>query len=205
MRISKIMVVLLVSVVAVTALTGVATASLAICDSSGNQEKEFGPGEDVYITITDNNLPAGKLVDIYVVDNIVWSGGETIDTGGNIYAKYTAVSSNLLIGGNKYKVGTVANPKNYPPAPGGNFTYPNKFDGTSGGYDVVVDCIDSSSNWSPDGIYQKPSGVADGPDYVQYMGCSGFDTVPEFATIAIPAIAVLGLFLFFNKRKHKKD
>ena len=29
--------------------------------------------------------------------------------------------------------------------------------------------------------------------------------IPEFATIAIPAIAVLGLFLFFNKRKHKKD
>ncbi|KAF5432838.1 hypothetical protein C5S39_02635 [Candidatus Methanophagaceae archaeon] len=29
--------------------------------------------------------------------------------------------------------------------------------------------------------------------------------LPEFATIAIPAIAVLGLFLFFNKRKHKKE
>ena len=29
--------------------------------------------------------------------------------------------------------------------------------------------------------------------------------IPEFATIAIPAIAVLGLFLFFNKRKHKKE
>jgi len=37
--------------------------------------------------------------------------------------------------------------------------------------------------------------------------CSGSnpDPIPEFATIAIPAIAVLGLFLFFNKRKHKKD
>ena len=29
--------------------------------------------------------------------------------------------------------------------------------------------------------------------------------IPESATIAIPAIAVLGLFLFFNKRKQKKD
>ncbi|NQE45950.1 hypothetical protein C5S31_08010 [ANME-1 cluster archaeon GoMg2] len=29
--------------------------------------------------------------------------------------------------------------------------------------------------------------------------------IPEFATIAIPAVAVLGLFLFFNKRKHKKE
>ena len=29
--------------------------------------------------------------------------------------------------------------------------------------------------------------------------------VPEFATIAIPAVAILGLFLFFNHRKHKKE
>jgi hypothetical protein len=29
--------------------------------------------------------------------------------------------------------------------------------------------------------------------------------IPEFASIAIPAIAVLGLFLFFNKRKQRKD
>ncbi|KAF5430965.1 hypothetical protein C5S36_11710 [Candidatus Methanophagaceae archaeon] len=28
--------------------------------------------------------------------------------------------------------------------------------------------------------------------------------IPEFATIAIPAIAVLGLFLFFNRRKQRK-
>ena len=32
-----------------------------------------------------------------------------------------------------------------------------------------------------------------------------YSPIPEFATIAIPAVAVLGLFLFFNKRKHKKD
>ena len=31
------------------------------------------------------------------------------------------------------------------------------------------------------------------------------ELIPEFATVAIPAIAVLGLFLFFNKRKHKND
>jgi|LGVF01.1.fsa_nt_gb hypothetical protein len=29
--------------------------------------------------------------------------------------------------------------------------------------------------------------------------------IPEFSTIAIPAIAVLGLFLFFNKRKRRKN
>ena len=29
--------------------------------------------------------------------------------------------------------------------------------------------------------------------------------IPEFATIAIPAVAVLGLFLFFNRRKQKRE
>ena len=31
------------------------------------------------------------------------------------------------------------------------------------------------------------------------------DAIPEFTTIAIPAVAILGLFLFFNHRKHKKE
>jgi hypothetical protein len=30
-------------------------------------------------------------------------------------------------------------------------------------------------------------------------------TIPEFATIAIPVAAILGLVLFFNHRKHKKE
>lgn len=29
--------------------------------------------------------------------------------------------------------------------------------------------------------------------------------IPEFATIAIPAVAILGLFLFFNHRKRKEE
>ena len=33
----------------------------------------------------------------------------------------------------------------------------------------------------------------------------GDPNIPEFATIALPALSVLGLFLFFNKRKHKKE
>ncbi len=30
-------------------------------------------------------------------------------------------------------------------------------------------------------------------------------TIPEFATIALPAVSVLGLFLFFNHRKRRKE
>jgi hypothetical protein len=34
--------------------------------------------------------------------------------------------------------------------------------------------------------------------------CHG-TTIPEFATIAIPAVAILGLFLFFNHRKRREE
>ena len=30
------------------------------------------------------------------------------------------------------------------------------------------------------------------------------DEIPEFSTIAIPVVAILGLFLFFNYRKRRK-
>ena len=33
----------------------------------------------------------------------------------------------------------------------------------------------------------------------------GTSSIPEFATIAIPVAAILGLVLFFNHRKHKKE
>jgi len=43
-------------------------------------------------------------------------------------------------------------------------------------------------------------------DYRLHWTYQGWDyDIPEFASIAIPAIAVLGLFLFFNKRKQRKD
>ena len=32
-----------------------------------------------------------------------------------------------------------------------------------------------------------------------------YSPIPEFATIAVPALSILGLFLYFNKRKHKKE
>ncbi|NQE45949.1 hypothetical protein C5S31_08005 [ANME-1 cluster archaeon GoMg2] len=31
------------------------------------------------------------------------------------------------------------------------------------------------------------------------------ESIPEFATIAIPAVSVLGLFLYFNRRKQRKE
>jgi hypothetical protein len=62
---------------------------------------------------------------------------------------------------------------------------------TSGDYDIYLD--------------ENQDGKINPIDAVYAHLWIGFTVVPEFATIAIPAIAVLGLFLFFNKRKHKKE
>jgi hypothetical protein len=64
-----------------------------------------------------------------------------------------------------------------------------------GGYVLAFE-DHASNNWGDPGE----------PDYQDIVvELKGANLVPEFATIAIPAIAVLGLFLFFNKRKHKKE
>jgi len=64
--------------------------------------------------------------------------------------------------------------------------------GDAGNYDIVLD--------------QNHNGILDDVDLVDCDIAVGFSvTVPEFATIAIPVAAILGLVLFFNHRKHKKE
>jgi len=49
------------------------------------------------------------------------------------------------------------------------------------------------------------------PDHSDYdyndvvIELTNVNPIPEFATIAIPAVAILGLFLFFNHRKRKEE
>jgi len=38
-----------------------------------------------------------------------------------------------------------------------------------------------------------------------YSHDAGYNQIPEFTTIAIPVAAILGLFFFFNHRKHRKE
>ena len=60
-------------------------------------------------------------------------------------------------------------------------------------YDIVFDVNDDG--WDPNSS-----------DMADKEACIGFRTaIPEFATIAIPAVAVLGLFLFYSRRKRKEE
>ena len=89
------------------------------------------------------------------------------------------------------------------------------------------DTTDANGDYSIINHFVWPQGeyylrISDGTtteEYPRYLYWSDYNTegcpwtclwnqttdIPEFATIAIPSVAVLGLFLFFNKRKHKKE
>jgi hypothetical protein len=172
------------------AMTGIAAAaSIKVVDSTGAERQTFNPGEEVYVTGDGLSGATASSVDIYLTDNVQWGNGDSITgrTPDIVYFKIDTFDK-AVNSPNKVLLGTVANP-----AGGTNIPYPNVFDGTSGGYDVVYDADEN-------GIYNT-----DGGDAVDYMACSGFDTIPEFATIAIPAVAILGLFLFFNRRKRREE
>ena len=187
---------ILIALGIVTAMTGIAAAGvIQVVDSTGTERQTFNPGEVVYVTgfgldTSDNS------VDIYLTDNVVWAANDKITQAAGrappdiVYFKIDAKAIDLVYP-KKVALGTVANP-----AGGTNIPYPNTYDLATqkGGYDVIYDADE-------DEIYDGSAGG----DAVDYMACSGFDTIPEFATIAIPAVAILGLFLFFNRRKRKEE
>jgi hypothetical protein len=201
MRISKIIVALLVSVVALTAMTGVASANPETI-----QKLQDGAPPDVLQVqpwILNND---GSNNDMDLKFSQYLSCSQVGDA-------HTLIVTVVPIGG-----GAVANDLTVTLTErnGGATVGP-----TAGGATLV---------WNQDGAgtlvsdYVDLTIVSSGLDSAKYnlnfqdaYVCGGTQTgeqalenqeahnVPEFATIAIPAIAVLGLFLFFNKRKHKKD
>ena len=68
--------------------------------------------------------------------------------------------------------------------------------------------VDVANNGAPDGHYDIGFTANDGtrrngPDGEIWAGVES--GIPEFTTIAVPVVAILGLVLFFNHRKHKKE
>jgi len=182
-------------------MTGIAAAQLGIqqiqsCDSAGNQKDTFGTADRIYVT---KGIPANGGValgdhaqtgKIWIVDNAEWGSG------------FDQVS----LSGWSYQFGSFADVKvDNIGASSGDFT-PNAIvdicavADLSGTYPDYYDIIYDKNG---DGLFDYN---ADGSeDLVDKIGCQGITTVPEFATIAIPAVAILGLFLFFNHRKQKEE
>jgi hypothetical protein len=189
----KVIAVLALTVVMLTAMTGQVVGwggGIDSTDIGGTTKIQFIEGELVYATGTVGNNPDGDLiVNLHVTDNTVWANGDIIAHKTVILSKSVTI---IPLGGNPpvwqiptTYLGTVGNG-------GGPDEIP-----FPGAYDIAVDL-------GEDGIYDSSTDE----DFVNEapVECKAFTTeVPEFATIALPVVSVLGLLLFFNRRKHKKE
>ena len=185
MRISKIIVALLVSVVAVTAMTGVAVANPA----------ELTIMDDPIINPLDGTTVTDSDVKVY---SISWA------SMGNNHVRHISVqTSTANLKARVYGQGADT-----------GWTTGDEAAGRVGA-NWTATKSDDEPFWFTVEVNGTETGLVTVHDNngTAYSVLSADDKaeatrevlVPEFATIAIPAIAVLGLFLFFNKRKHKKD
>jgi hypothetical protein len=134
----------------------------------------FGPGDIVY---GNGNGLDGISADIYVVPNRVWVHGDNMSTIAYTCI-VTGVAANEVdaaaVPPTQKDLGTVG-------LGSGEIPYP-------GEYDILYDC-------NHDGIY-------DIGDTVNHFDvCKAFTTIPEFTTLAIPMIALLGLVLYMRRKK----
>jgi|LGVF01.1.fsa_nt_gb hypothetical protein len=184
------MIVLLV----VTLSVGMAAAQgvLQSTDSTGAGEIDNFIVDDVVyargLSLVDYD--GNNKADVYIVVDSAkpekWDDGKPIDTAGHrkVLVRTNVDTNNINIGAGSGPLflGTVVdktlsnvNGVNEIPAPGD--------------FDIIYDC-------NQDGYYNVSN------DYVDYGICSGFRTdIPEFATIAIPLIALLGLVLYMRRKK----
>ena len=203
MRISKIIVALLVSVMALTVMTGVAVADpeqVEILPEGATGDPE-GQGE-VSSPFMLNNDGSCNNLDLGFWDYLSGSSNGEVH---NLTVWVTPIS-----GSDASKVTLNVTERSGAQTSEGTGTVSLTWTQDTGGndaWDYIDLCLKSDG---PDGAqyqlhvadegYNAGSGTAD-----KVLENLEMHNVPEFATIAIPAIAVLGLFLFFNKRKHKKD
>ena len=192
MKKAKVITTLALTVVMLAAMTGLVVGyggNIDATDSGGGSISLFAAGDKVYAT--GLLMTPDDSFDIYVTNDASpdWSDGDNIASTKTVVIKLTGVTEAQLNGA--VYLGDVSN------APGG-IPYP-----TSGtyAYDIAVDL-------DQDGVYETTGVPTHCEDFVEDVpfGCKAFETeIPEFATIAIPVASILGLVLFFNHRKRKKE
>ena len=181
-------------VVAMGAGMAAAQGTIQSTDSTAvNEIDNFIVGDGVYARgLLLSDCDGDDMVDVYVVVDgakpETWDDGESIVTAdhplvlvctgvnpNDINAGYLGVSGPLLLGTVVNKDLSSVDGSSEIPAPGS--------------FDIVYDC-------NRDGYFNASD------DCVDYGVCSGFNTsIPEFATLAIPVIALLGLVLYMRRKK----
>jgi hypothetical protein len=140
----------------------------------------FQPDESVYAIGDGYN--GNETYNLYVVVDTTWFDGEDIPS--RVLGTATNVTTN--------STGAIA----YSNLEGSG-TSPALIWASSvvGKYDIVVDV-------GGDGYYNVSTDALDDMDV---SNTAGFETIPEFSTIAIPVASILGLLFFFNYRKRRRE
>jgi len=188
------MVALLASVVAVTAMTGVAVADDA-------QLNIYYPGTTNVVAFMDLE-PGADFVQYDIVVTAMLNGPGTLHS----------LSDSVILGSGGGAGTDIIVQYQHPQVTGsqGAAIYQWTQTGAAGTGSDTIGLFVKLAPAAPVGAQYtlRIDDLVSGGTGVSYdtgVACVGVSSIPEFTTIAIPAIAVLGLFLFFNKRKHKKD
>lgn len=162
-------------------------------DADGFNKEEFYIGETVYAegdVMRTADLGAGRLYVVLDDTHRTWSHGESIEANADRVLFYLSDVDPV----------DVDRGQNGPIAVG--VVVEATLDDLTGTeiaahheYDIIWD-------GNGNGIYEPQDPEhPDGLDCVDHTGCSGFLAIPEFATIAIPLIALLGLVLYMRRKK----
>lgn len=186
MSISKIMVALLVSVVAMAAMTGVAVADPATVTIAA----------DPIINPLNGVTETSTIVTVDILD----------DNAGDRYISAISDNANLWVRVNGTDPNGTFRDTGWTNNSRAGVGYNVTVNATNGGHETYTFTV--YVNGTQDGEIT----VSDNEGYGYHASGSGYDTaectrqvmVPEFTTIALPALSILGLFLYFRyKRKQE--
>ena len=143
--------------------------------------------DDTGFTASPSTITLGDNSEQLSAFTVTWHGSDVIDSTWCIYKDGTGPTDDLKI------------------RPTGTSAYassgPQNFGATSS---VVYDLIDAENAASaPGDTYYIQFADNDGIQYTVYVTTVQVGLIPEFATIAIPVVALLGL-VFFMRRKEQK-
>lgn len=157
-------------------------------DSSLTQTEFLLATEGIYVESSD---VMGGIRDIFAPGESVYviGGGYAASTTYNLYVvENTTWTDGMVIPARIAGTVTSVITDSSGDIPAGTLIWASS---VVGQYDIVVDVNGNS-------VYDEAVDPLDDMD----VNDAGFETVPEFTTIAIPVAAIFGLFVFIRRRKH---
>lgn len=181
------MIAMLAALAILAAMTGIAAANPARVDIAADQFSIGGGNVDTSTVTTD--LIAYAILGDHTRYVAAVSSSPNVyvrvhDQGSAPYTHDTGWS-------NDQDPSTTTHSFTYSATEPNTYTWTIEVKGTENGIVYVSDNAGTSYSSDP---------ATDDADAESRMAL-----IPEFATIAIPAVAILGLFLFFNHRKRKEE